>query len=251
VKKACCLLLFVNIALFGVETNFIALDAEELSVITSIGPSLDYEASPCCTFNIALSLLGFECGILSNENEPVWSYDGSSVFMEAQKASQSPKSWMELSVVWYSKQLIQKIGYDLLQQSVAFWSYGNQDVTGEDGNHFATAHLSSSLKITPRQQVQFLQRFVNKDLSVSSHSLQMTKKILFNKDLDSGWKLYGKTGSGFDGCEENKIAWYVGWIERGEERRVFALFSRHLDVFPTKEERVDAVMKFLQSVKAL
>ena len=55
----------------------------------------------------------------------------------------------------------------------------------------------------------------------------MTQKILFIEKLPHGWKLYGKTGSGYqlkpDGSlnEDLKTGWFVGWVEKGDRKILF------------------------------
>jgi beta-lactamase class D len=69
----------------------------------------------------------------------------------------------------------------------------------------------------------------------------MTKEILYERQV-ADWKLFGKTGSGFEsnGC---LLAWYVGWLESENGKYIFALFMNDLDTFPSKEERQQLVVK--------
>lgn len=57
--------------------------------------------------------------------------------------------------------------------------------------------------------------------------------------------MYGKTGSGFYETETAKIAWYVGWIEKEDQWRPFALLITGVSTYPTKEERQRLVIQFL------
>jgi beta-lactamase class D len=96
--------------------------------------------------------------------------------------------------------------------------YGNQDVSGDKGKNNGLTHswLSSSLAISPIEQVHFLQQIVNKQLALSPKAFAMTKKILYIQEIVGGWKLYGKTGSG------RQQGWFVGWIEKDNRVVVFA-----------------------------
>ena len=226
------------------ETNFIAINATTEDVIKAIGPSLNCEVTPCCTFNFALSLIGYDCDILQDEENPLLLEPGIDISLESHKDPQTPKSWMALSVVWYSKLLMQKMRKQSLQNYLRLFSYGNQNISG-NGN-FTLSHLSSSLKISPKEQVLFLKKLVLHTLPVSSYALAMTKAIIPHKVLDSGWTLYGKTGSGFEEDEAHKIAWYVGWVEKKEEIFIFALLIKDMEVFPTIEERQKLVLQFFE-----
>ncbi|GAA5252031.1 hypothetical protein KNCP2_03190 [Candidatus Rickettsia kedanie] len=81
---------------------------------------------------------------------------------------------------------------------VTKFDYGNHDILGDKGknNGLTNAWLSSSLEISPEEQLTFLQKLEDNKLPVSVQAQEMTKNILFIEDFVDGWKLYGKTGSG-------------------------------------------------------
>ena len=56
--------------------------------------------------------------------------------------------------------------------------------------------VSSSLKILPKEQADFLQKLVECKLPVSRESYDKTKKIMFIQEMSGGWKLCGKGGNG-------------------------------------------------------
>jgi beta-lactamase class D len=233
--------LFFADCCLSAETSFIAINAETDEVIASIGPDINVRYSPCSTFKIALSLIGYELGILKNENEPIWPYDGSRVSFESQRAPQSPKTWMSLSVIWYSKILAEQINRGRLQSFLSQFCYGNQDLSGDGTkNDFKAAHLSSSLKISPHEQVHFLKKLVHEELPLSLHAMKLTKEILFERSI-SNWKLFGKTGAGFD-SNDYLLAWYIGWLESADGKYIFALLMRNLDTLPSKEERQKTIL---------
>lgn len=242
-----CVLSFSG-SVFGTDSSFIAVDVATNQVKVEEGSSLDQRVTPGCSFNIVLSLIGYDRDILFDEAEPVWPYDGSKVPFDSHKAAQSPKSWMSVSVLWYSKRLAQTIGRETLRRYVSLFSYGNQDVSGEVGeiNGFTMAHECSTLAISPREQVDFVKRFVLDKLPVSSRAIERTKTLLFNRTFGSGWTLFGKTGTCVYEDSKATIAWYVGWIERGNERHVFALLVQGKETFPTREERLRLVQDYFR-----
>jgi beta-lactamase class D len=240
------LFLFLSQTSFSAEVNFIAQDLCTNKIVTSIGPSLDEGISPCSTFKIALSVIGYELLILKSEEEPVWPYDGSDVEFNFHKTPHSPKTWISCSVTWFSKRLARTIGEKNLQKYLSLFSYGNQDITGNAGkdDSFITAHLSSSLKISPREQMLFLTKLLLHQLPTSCHATETTTKLLPCCSLDGSWHLFGKSGAGFD--KEKKFAWYVGWIEKKQHVVVFALLLKDLDTFPTVEDRQRIVAEFFR-----
>ena len=236
-------------AVYCADTTFLAIDAQSGVAVRSTGPNLDQRVSPCCSFNVALSLIGYDTGVLKDAQQPIWASDGSSATAEGQRGALSPKSWMTTSAVWYSKRLARTIGQKTLQDYLIRFFYGNQDLWGGGGREaFTMAHECSTLMIAPTEQVQFLQRLVTGSLSVSARAVEMTKALLYDQTFPSGWLLYGKMGSGFHSHTSNKIAWYVGWIEKDAQQYPFALLMTGLSTFPTKAERQEIVKQFFREI---
>jgi beta-lactamase class D len=188
--------------------------------------------SPNATFEIAIAIMGYNEGLLLDALTPEWPYeeDDSDGWLELWRRPHNPKSWIESSCVWYSRLVAKKLGYKKLKDYVVKFQYGNQDVSGDSGknNGLTTSWLSSSLQISPVEQVEFLQKFINNKLSISVDAQSLTKNILFVEGFD-GWKLYGKTGSADllkseVVSKDMKAGWFVGWIERGERKIVFAKY---------------------------
>lgn len=208
-------LLFIFPCLIAAEENFLLVDGVSGAKIFELGSRIDERMTPCSTFKIALSLMGFDSGILKNEEEPVWQFqEGYNDFLATWKLPQTPRSWMKYSCIWFSEVLAAHMGPENFERYLLLFQYGNQDLSKGAGKVW----INSSLKISPREQVHFLQSMLQEALPVSSRAVQMTKNILFIEELQDGWKLFGKTGwSGSthlpDG--QNQLGWFVGWIEKG------------------------------------
>lgn len=187
--------------------------------------------SPCSTFKIAISLMGFDAGILKSTLEPLWeyqeSYDDS---FEAWKQPHNPSLWMKHSCVWYSQLITQQLQNGDFDQYVKEFEYGNQDLSGDAGlnNGLTHAWLSSSLKISAKEQVVFLNKLIEDKLPVSLDAHTLTKKLLFYQELNHGWKLYAKTGKGPQVDEkghkikDRQLGWFVGFIQKNDRAISFA-----------------------------
>ncbi len=189
--------------------------------------------APCSTFKIAISLMGYNEGILSDTTHPEWNFKpGYADWLDVWKQPHNPTTWMQHSCVWYSQVITQQLGMKKFDAYVKKFQYGNQDVAGDKGQHngLTRAWLSSSLQISPAEQTQFLQKLLAKQLPVNVTAHEMTQRILFVEELTDGWKLYGKTGSGTllnkDGSRnsERQIGWFVGWMTKGSRTIVFAYY---------------------------
>lgn len=187
--------------------------------------------APCSTFKIALSLMGYDAGILIDEINPKWPFKKNYLdWLDQWKQPHTPEFWMKNSCVWYSQVLTKKLGMLQFKAYIKKFNYGNQDVSGDKGKNNGLTHswLSSSLEISPEEQTIFLQSLTSDNLPVSHQAHEMTKKILFLENLPEGWQLFGKTGSGNLLSEDRmqklntQHGWFIGWLQKGKRVVVFA-----------------------------
>ncbi|MBY0243804.1 MAG: class D beta-lactamase [Burkholderiaceae bacterium] len=191
----------------------------------------DVRVTPASTFNIAVSLMGYDSGMLKDEQTPRLPFRaGYPDWNEAWRASTGPAEWIRNSTLWYAQQVTQDLGAASFQRYLDRFGYGNRNAAGDAGaaNGLTMSWVSSSLKISTDEQVAFLRRLVNRDLGVAPHAYDMTSRLLKVRTLPNGWQVYGKTGTaspvGPDGKDDRDHAygWFVGWAVKGERTIVFA-----------------------------
>ncbi len=188
--------------------------------------------TPASTFKLALALIGFDSGILTTAGSPKLPFKKGYVTWGGDNWRQdtTPKRWMKYSVVWYSQHMARKLGAAAITGYLTRFGYGNVDFSGDKGrdNALERAWIGSSLKISPREQVRFLSRMLNRKLPVKPDAVDLTASIVETVTLDSGWLVRGKTGlayprradGGFD--RARGTGWFVGWATKGDRRVVFA-----------------------------
>lgn len=208
-------LVFSYTCAFPAEEHFLLMNHTTSEAVLQLG-MIHKRLSPASTFKIALSLIGYDAGILKDERTPIWNFqDGYVAYKESWKAPQTPQSWMKDSCIWYSQILARELGMDLIKAYLKVLDYGNQDMSGG----LTEAWLGSSLKISPAEQVELLRKMIQEDLEMNPRSIQLTKSLLFLKELKGGWKLFGKRGLW---ASSECIGWFVGWIEKGNNCFLFA-----------------------------
>jgi len=212
------------------NSAFIAKKCGE--IISSTGNYNDRHA-PYSTFKVALAIMGFDAEILENKDSPKW------IFQEDYEKNfqnwytrekgleynwcqdHTPATFMKYSVLWFSHQITQRLGKDKFQNYVSKLNYGNMDVSGtlgkEDG--LLNGWLGTSLKISPHEQVQFIEKLCINELNLSKEAQEKTKEIMDRQEEWNGWKLYGKTGGG-----SGNNGWFVGWVEKDGQRIIFAQY---------------------------
>jgi beta-lactamase class D len=184
----------------------------------------EQRVTPASTFKVALSLMGFDSGILVDERTPKLPFrQGYVDWLPEWRTATDPGAWMKHSVVWYSQQVTTRLGAKRFQSYLDRFDYGNRDATGNPGKNdgLTQAWLSSSLKISADEQAVFLRKLVQRTLPVSGKAVDMTAALMRYPRLRNGWSLYAKTGTG---AEPGSLphGWLVGWTSNGKRTVVFA-----------------------------
>jgi beta-lactamase class D len=199
-------------------------DARSGKVLLAQG-GCEKRVTPASTFKIAISLMGFDSGVLTDAHAPALPYRESyAAWRPEWRRTTDPADWMAKSVVWYSQQITTSLGETRFRAYVHAFRYGNEDVSGG----LTRAWLGSSLQISPLEQIDFLSRMLRGDLPVSPHALEMTERITALPESADGWSVHGKTGSGApyaaDGAYDraHEYGWFVGWAKRGSRTITFA-----------------------------
>lgn len=248
-RYAVCFLLMFSWAI--AEERFLLIDGVSGTPVFQLGSSFEESFSPCSTFKIPLSLMGYDAKILIDEHTPIWDFqEGYDDFLDTWRHPQSPQSWMQYSCVWFSKLISCRLGLAKMQHYLTAFNYGNQDLSGGivlPGILDPAWFHSSPLKISLRNQVDFISNMLQNKLPVSEHAVAKTKAILFKEALHEGWKLFGKTGwSGAIGRHDNttlEYAWFVGWVENDNRYFPFAYWVRDKKI--QLDRRIPRVKKLL------
>jgi beta-lactamase class D len=186
---------------------FMLQDQTNKKNITYNENKCNIQISPCSTFKIIHSLIGLETKILQDENTII-KWDGTLYPISSWNKNQTLASAVSNSVVWYFQKVALKIGINNEQYYLNKINYGNKDISGGITKFW----LESSLKISPKEQMDFLIKFYNNELPFSKRNIEIVKKIIIlNKNNNT--IISGKTGSG---VIENKNVngWFIGYIEK-------------------------------------
>jgi len=197
------------------------LDAATGKVLVEEG-RCGVRTTPASIFNIAVSLMGFDAGILQDAHTPALPFKAGYVdWQPSWRAATDPTSWIRNSTVWYAQQVTSRLGERRVQDYVGRFDYGNQNLAGG----VDVAWIASSLQISPREQAAFLRKVANRELPVSAHAFDMTAQLLRLPTLADGWQVYGKTGTASGdgaGDKSRALGWFVGWATKDGRTVVFA-----------------------------
>ncbi|MGL4345554.1 MAG: penicillin-binding transpeptidase domain-containing protein [Cellulosilyticaceae bacterium] len=159
------------------------------------------QVSPYSTFKIISSLMG-----LSND-----------VIAELGPQEVTLEEVFRQSHVWYYEKVMDLLEKSYVQQTLERLGYGNQDLSVWDDNGHHTFWIGTDFKISAKEQVEVLAQIFEGQSDFTQEDIQQVKGLMHIEQKEE-YTLYGKTGS-----SRQKDAWFVGFIEKQEERIYFAI----------------------------
>lgn len=192
-------------------------ETDDLYLVSNL-PQCQQQMAPCSTFKVPNALIGLESGVLSGASDTK-EWDGTVREREVLNQDHDLASALKYSVVWYFQDVAVQIGPQRMQAALDAYDYGNRDISGGQDNFW----LSSSLKISALEQVEFMRSLANNELPASVENQEIVKATMHQDySLPDGFdgELYGKTGT----CRgPANHAWFTGFVQRDEKRYVFAV----------------------------
>lgn len=186
--------------------------------------------TPASTFKIALALIGYDNGFLIGPHDPTIDYRDGVRAPQKDRKPVDPVIWLRDSIIWYSREITSHLGSDRFAAYVRRLDYGNRDVSGDPGRHngLTNAWVSSSLRISPVEQVSFLTRALKNELPLSVGATDFMTTVMPSYEDAVGHTVIGKTGSGWlvDDAgmrvKDMPVGWFVGWVRIDNRTIVFA-----------------------------
>lgn len=171
--------------------------------------------SPASTFKIYSALFGLESKTITPEQSMI-PWDGHRYLYDLWNADQTLESAMQNSVTWYFQALDQQASLSSIAEYVHEIGYGNQLIEGDLSSYW----INSSLKISPIEQVEMLEKLYYNRFGFSPENINAVKDSI---------RLYSNaygTLSGKTGTEEvngkNTSGWFIGYIEKDSRTCFFA-----------------------------
>ena len=168
----------------------------------------DVATLPASTFKIFSSLYGLESGVIADA-DLVIPWDGTDHGRSEIEQDLTLRQSVQRSAYWYHREIARRAGGATLKHWLDTVGYGNADTSGG----FDRTWVAGGLRITPRQQVDFLERLQRNDLPFSQRTIDIVKDITLQEDT-LGYTLHGKTGWAMG--SEGSIGWFVGWVEKAD-----------------------------------
>ncbi len=205
----------------GVEGSIIIYDASKNKLYEHNIPRNSKAFLPASTFKILNTLVALETGVISDEIT-IFTWDG----IKRKFAGSEVNIWnrdtnlrqaFKNSTIWFYQVLARKIGRERMQKFINKVDYGNQQIgTSENIDKF---WLEGPLKITPKQQIEFLQKLQSGKLPFSQRNLNLLKDIMIVEQTPN-YTLRAKTG--WVASKNPNTGWFVGYLEQNNTVYFFA-----------------------------
>lgn len=215
------------------------------------------QRSPCSTFKIISSLIALENGIIKPK-ESVHTWSGEMFWNEEWNRDIDFSDAFRSSCVWYFREIIDEIGKDRIQENLNELGYGNCDISDWEGrlntnnnNPVLTGFwLESSLLISPKEQVEVMERIFGDNTDYSEETLDQLKQVMLLSEQDNaGISIYGKTGMG-KAYGIVVDSWYTGFADTTDKRIYFCVYlgetdNRNVSSTKAKEIAIKIVSDYL------
>lgn len=204
--------------------------------------------SPCSTFKIISSLIALENKIVVPDDS-VRTWSGEFFWNEDWNRDINFEDAFRTSCVWYFREIVDEIGKEVMQDELNKLHYGNCDIsdwegalnTNSDNRALTGFWIESTLKISPKEQVEVLDRIFGEHSLYSQETQNDLKQVmLLSEQPNEDMLVYGKTGLGasYDVVVD---AWFTGFADMTDGRRYFCVYlgeTAEKDVSSTKAKEI-------------
>ena len=188
--------------------------------------------TPASTFKIFNAMVALETGVIADD-VAVLTWDAIQRDIAAWNHDTNLRQGFKDSTVWFYQVLARKAGQEQMQQFIDRVGYGNRQIgTVQDIDRF---WLQGPLQITPKQQIDFLQRLYRGDLPFSKRTMDLVKDIMIREQTPN-YTLRGKTG--WLTSTKPAVGWFVGYLEQNNNVYFFTttIDMRKLEDAPSRIE---------------
>ena len=229
---------------YGVDGTFILLKEHENELIVYNQSLVDSGYLPASTFKIPHSLIALEEKVIAGTNDII-EWNGHKWPVDKWNQDQTLGSSIKYSCIWVYFGFAEQIGIEKYKKYVGKYEYGNQKLIGPPTRFW----LAGELRISAREQIDFLQRFYNYELPASKESIDKIKDLIVLEKTDT-YVFCGKTG-GVDINDQDHIMWLVGYVVRNDKPYFYAMNFVTTDFEKTRRGRHEIARNILKELNLI
>lgn len=207
-------------------------------IIAPDSVSIKTRYTPCSTFKIWNTLIGFECQIIHSAADSFYRWDSIARAIPSWNRDLSLKEAFQVSCVPAYQELARTIGNERMKKWIISIDYGDKDISSGIDDFWLPREGKKSIKISPLEQAQLIRKLVNGELTFNQQSQNVLREIMVIETTSKG-VFYGKTGSGvnLDSDKEQSLGWFVGYVTGKHQNYSFACLIKGINA-SGKDSRV-------------
>lgn len=198
----------------GAVGTFVAYDPAAGRILAHDTAHAARRVLPASTFKIPNSLIALETGVVA-DTSAVFAWDGQERSYAPWNRDHTLATAFQYSVVWAYQDIARRVGEEQMRGYLQRADYGNADIGGGIDRFW----LDGALRISPLEQVAFLQRLHERTLPFRGEVMDAVEGIML-EERGEGYVVHAKTGWALG---EPGVGWYVGYVVRAEGPVYFAL----------------------------
>jgi beta-lactamase class D len=199
----------------GLAGTVLVYDAQRRVYAGIYTERADRALIPASTFKILSSLMALDAGLVKDAHS-VLRWDGVTHERTELNRDLTLAQAFRLSAVPHYQDLVRRLGPERVAKHLDALGYGNRDISGGIDQFW----LTGGLRVSPREQIDMLVRLERGDLPFSPHAQSIVRDLMVVEESPAH-TIRAKTGwARFD--DGRQVGWWVGWVERGDERYFFA-----------------------------
>ena len=188
----------------GFKGSFSLYDLNKKAYATTDKKDFIKGTSPASTFKVPNTFIALEEKAVRDENEII-KWDGTPKRLKIWEQDYNLTNAYKNSAFWFYQEIAKKVGAEKYQTYLKKLNYGNQDISGG----LTTFWLGSSLKISPKNQLEFLQKLHAETLPFSKRTYRIGKEIMIEEKTNT-YTLRAKTG--WADTKPTHVGWYVVYV---------------------------------------
>ena len=223
----------------GFEGGVFLLDGESGKFFATREQWLARAAIPASTFKVFSSLAALESGVVASTDQVIRLPKYSSTREEINRDLDFASAFA-LSALPHYQHLVREIGATKMQSYLDNADYGNRSIGGGVDQFW----IAGDLRITPRQQLEFLRRLHGSELPFRDTVMAQVRQIM--QRTERGGNVFGKTGWATS-AEGLHTGWSIGWLARDRKEPLY--FATLLQTTEPGDSFLD--IRLLLSLEAL
>lgn len=227
----------------GVKGGIVIYDLKQNRYTVFDKSRMNTRFIPASTSKVIHSLIFLDSGAVKDDTEII-KWDGIKRSIEAWNQDLNLRSAFKVSAAWFYHEVSKRMTRETMQKYYDLSDYGNRNTDGFGEIYW----VKGDLRITPKEQIEFLVRLYENRLPFSPQVIANVKDMMIEEKTDK-YTLRAKTG--WSDAYTPQVGWWIGYVEKADNVYFFALeidITKNEDA-PKRKEITRNILKYLEIIE--